>query len=235
MPFTACDLTTVRGRLIGLFNAAQSGTWTTSIAAVPAADRDTRRNDTELDKAILAADARVCRTIAGALGHGYRSQFLTDSAEIDHGGLILPTHIGPPEQVFIKAAADGVWRPGKHDEALTVDDIERWRAGGVYGATAHNAEGSLLACYYLALGLHLFFTGTKGKCKVAVFTKTGACQAPVDMEDLVLAEAYITAPKEGDKGRFLPVIQSYAAAGFEEIKSGVMALPPLQLAQEAAR
>jgi hypothetical protein len=235
MPYPVATLATVRGRLISALNAGEAGAWSTTVPATASGDK--RRSTEELTEAVLAADARVCRTIAGTLGHGYRSTFLQDSAEIEHGGLILPTHIGPPEQVLIQATDAGVWIAGKHDEAVTLPDIERWRAnaGSVYGSANHNAEGSPLAGYYVVMGSQIFFTGAKAKCQVAVFTKVGVCQGPMDMEDLILALAYIAVPKEGDKGRFLSLFQGYAAAGLEEIKAGAMVLPPLQMAQEAVR
>jgi hypothetical protein len=52
MAVNRVDLATVRGRLIAALNAAAAGVWSTTIPA----GADLRRNDTELDKAILAAD-----------------------------------------------------------------------------------------------------------------------------------------------------------------------------------
>jgi hypothetical protein len=230
MAVNRVDLATVRGRLIAALNAAAAGVWSTTIPA----GADLRRNDTELDKAILAADSWVCRLRASTPGDGYRELFQTDSGPLNHGDRI-PHHIGPIEQVRIRLTAGGVLIPGKHDETVTLGDIQRWRddANGVYGEDA--AANSQSGGFYVVQGNHIFFTGYEAVILLANITRTGACQAPETDEDLVLARAYILSPKEGDEGRFLGAFAAYANAGAEEIKGGAVIIQPLQMAQEATR
>lgn len=195
MPVARCSLVTVHGRLIAAVNAAPAATWATTISAT----NDGRRNDTELDNIILAADARICAARAAKVGDGYRTLFTSLSVSIPHGG-VIPDHLGPVEQVTIKyATSDSDYRAGKFDAALTLDDIERWRAnvGGRYGA-AHDAANSVLSGYYIRRGSQLFYTGSDAKALIATFTRTGACQAPEVDEDMLLGLSLGDAIKEGD-------------------------------------
>lgn len=194
MAITRVDLATVRGRLIAALNSAPASTWATTISAA----NDARRNDTELDKMILAADARVCEARASCVGDGYRSLFLSLSASIAHAG-VIPDHLGPIEQVTIQLVAAGAYVAGKFDADLTLDDIETWRANtdSRYGV-AHNAAGSVTGGYYLRRGSQLFYTGNDAKVQIATFVRSGACQAPETDEDLVLGLALGAALKEGD-------------------------------------
>jgi hypothetical protein len=203
MPVTRCNLATVRGRLIAAVNAAPAATWATTITAAD----DPRRNETELTNIILAADARICAARAARVGDGYRSLFLALSASIPHGG-VIPDHIGPIEQVVIRhVATDSVYKAGKFDPHLTLDDIERWRANlGSYGA-AHDAAGSVLSGYYIRRGSQLFYTGNDAKAQIATFVRSGACQAPETDEDMLVGLALGDAIKEGDTiGGIAPLI-----------------------------
>lgn len=168
MAITRCDLSVLIGRAIAALNAAPASTWVLSISS----DDDRRRNTIELLRAIIAADARVCRAHAATLGDGYRSLFLSQTIDIDHGGDI-PDHIGPVEQVRIKyISADSDYKAGKFDEHLSLADIERWRAnvGSLYGAN-HNAANSVLSGFYRQEGNQVFFTGYRLVAKIANFSR----------------------------------------------------------------
>lgn len=214
MAVTRCDLATVRGRLIAAVNAAQAATWVTTVSA----SHDSRRNDTELDKIILANDAKICAARASRVGDGYRSLFLSLSESIAHGGTI-PDHLGPIEQVTIKyASTDSVYKAGKFDSQLTLDDIERWRAnvGSQYGAN-HNAATSILSGYYIRRGSQLFYCGDDAKALIATFTRTGACQAPDTDEEMLLGLSLGDAVKEGDTGPFISTLVADARAEYAEL------------------
>lgn len=204
MAVPRCTLATVRGRLIAAVNAAPAATWATTISAT----NDNRRNDTELDNIILAADARICAARAARVGDGYRSLFLSLSASIAHGG-VIPDHLGPIEQVTIKyASSDGSYKAGKFDSTLTLDDIERWRAnvGSRYGAN-HDAANSVLSGYYIRRGSQIFYTGSDLKVQIATFTRLVAtCQSPETDEDMLLGLSLGDALKEGDVGTPLATI-----------------------------
>ncbi len=203
MAVARCTLSTVRGRLIAAVNAAPAATWATTITSTD----DGRRNDTELDSMILAADARICAARAARFGDGYRSLFLGDSGSIAHAAMI-PDHLGPIEQVTIKyATTDTDYRAGKFDSSLTLDDIERWRAnrGSRHGIN-HDVLNSILSGYYIRRGSQLFYTGADAKCLIATFTRTGECQAPESDEDMLFGLALGDAIKEGDKGGYLQTI-----------------------------
>jgi hypothetical protein len=211
MAVTRCDLTTVRGRLIAATNAAPAATWATTISAA----NDGRRNDTELDKIILAADARICAARAARVGDGYRSLFLSLSASIAHGGTI-PDHLGPLEQVTIKhVSTDSDYKAGKFDPDLTLADIERWRANtGSRYVTAHPVANSALSGFSLRRGSQLFSTGYDAKALRATFTRSGACQAPETDEDMLLGLSLGDALKEGDTGPFIATIVADAKAEY---------------------
>lgn len=227
MAIPRCDLTTVRGRLIAAVNAAPAATWATTISAVD----DNRRNDTELDKIILAADARICAARAKRWGDGYRSLFLSLSGSIAHG-TVLPDSLGPPEQILIKyAAADTDYKAGKYDSSVTLADIERWRAnvGSRYGAS-HNAANSVLSGYFRLMGRQLFYTGSDAKAQLATFTRTAACQAPESDEDMLLGLALGDAVKEGDTGPFIATIVGDAHAEYALLLKPVAEVESLGLA-----
>jgi len=214
MAVTRCTLATVRGRLIAAVNAAPAATWATTISS----SNDNRRNDTELDNIILAADARICQARAKKVGDGYRSLFLSLSASIAHGGTI-PDHLGPIEQVTIKhVTSDPDYKAGKFDASVSLADIERWRAntGTRYGAN-HNAANSVLSGFYIRRGSQLFYTGFDAKCLLATFTRSAACQAPETDEDMLLGLALGDALKEGDTGPFLATIVADARAEYVEL------------------
>jgi hypothetical protein len=234
MAVPRCTLSLLRGRLIGLHNAAAPGTWSTSVPS--GATGDKRRNDTELDNSILSSDNKVCYRIASLEGHGYRSLFMLDSADLTNGQ-VLPDHIGPVGQVRIKyATADSDYKPGKHDEQLTVGDIIRWRANleSLYGTSAHSVADSPLAGFYIILGSEIYFTGHVARAQLANVIRTSSCQAPEAFEDLVLADAYLMSKKEGDSTDFVGLVQGYKRECLEMLDSGAMTLPRLQTAQEAA-
>ncbi len=211
MAITRCDLATVRGRLIAAVNAAPAAAWATTILS----SNDSRRNDTELDKIILAVDARICAARAAKVGDGYRSLFLGLSPSIAHGTAI-PDHLGPIEQVMIKyATSDTVYRAGKFDPALSLDDIERWRSneGGRYGAS-HTAANSILSGYYIRRGSQLFYTGADAKALIATFTRGGVCQAPETDEEMLFGLALGSCLKEGDLAPFMATIVTDARAEY---------------------
>lgn len=211
MAVPRCALLTVHGRLIAAVNAAPAATWATTISA----SDDGRRNDTEIDSLILAADARICAARAAKVGDGYRTLFTSLSASIVHGG-IIPDHLGPIEQVTIKyASSDPTYKAGKFDTSLTLDDIERWRAnvGTRYGA-AHDAANSVLSGYYIRRGSQLFYTGSDAKVLIATFTRSAACQAPETDEEMLFGLALGSAIKEGDEAPYLATIIADARAEY---------------------
>lgn len=168
MAVTRCDTSTLMGRAIAAVNAAPAATWTLTVSAAD----DQRRNSIEILRAIIAADARVCTARAATLGDGYRTLFLADTAELSYGD-VFPDHIGPIEQVRIKhVSGDSDYKAGKFDSALTLADIERWRAnvGSIYGAN-HASAGSVLSGFYLEPGAHAFFTGYRLIAKIANFAR----------------------------------------------------------------
>lgn len=231
MAITRVTLATVAGRVISALNAGTAGTWTTTIVS----SDDPRRNQTEINNAILAADAQVCMAICETLGHGYRSLFLAESADITHLG-VIPDHIGPIEQVRIQyASTEATYRAGKFDKHLTLDDIERWRFNAValYGGVAHNVTDSGLAGFYIVMGNQVFFTGNACRMHLANITRTGACQAPEVYEDTVFGLALGNLIKEGDRGPFTEVAVRDARMHLKLIREGRMELPPLALAEAA--
>jgi hypothetical protein len=213
--------------LIAAVNAAPAATWATTISATD----DNRRNDTELDKIILAADARICVARARRWGDGYRSLFLALSASIPHGS-ILPDSLGPPEQILIKyATGETQYRAGKYDPTVSLGDIERWRAnvGARYGAN-HNAANSVLSGYFRLMGRQLFYTGDDAKAQLATFTKSGACQAPESDEDMLVGLALGDAYKEGDIGEANNKLVSDARAEYGLLLKPIAEVESLGLA-----
>lgn len=214
MAITRCTLLTVHGRLIAAVNAAPAATWATTVSAAV----DGRRNDTELDNIILAADARICAARAKRRGDGYRSLFLALSGSIAHGNE-LPDSLGTPEQILIKhATGDTEYRPGVFDPALSLADINRWRTnvGSRYGA-AHDAANSVLSGFFRLVSRQLFYTGADAKAQIATFTRSGACQAPETDEDMLLGLSLGDALKEGDTGPFLSTLVADARAEYAEL------------------
>lgn len=225
MAVTRCDLATIRGRIISAMVAGQASTWVTTLASVPAAEKDDRRNDTEIDKAVLAADARVCEARAKRVGDGYRSLFLALSASIAHAG-VIPDHLGPIEQVTIQLVAAGAYVAGKFDASLTLADIERWRANaGTRYIVAHNAANSATAGYYIRRGSQLFYTGNDAKAQIATFVRSGACQAPESDEGMVFGLALGDLVKEGDAGPFIATIVNDARAEYAELAKQIEPSP----------
>lgn len=222
MAIVRCDLATIRGRLIAALNAATAGTWATTAT-------DPRRNDTELDKLILAADAQVCKARASTLGDGYRSLFLSDSSDLSHGDT-LPDHLGDIEQVRIKlVSTDTDYKAGRFDEGVELADIENWRAnpGSIYG-TAHDAANSSLSGFYVVQGDQVFFTGYRARCKIANVVRSAACQAPDVDEDTVFGLALGNAVKEGDTGVFMPTAVQDARTQLAAIQGQPIPAPILQ-------
>lgn len=169
MAVTRCDTGVLMGRAIAALNAAPAATWSLTVST----SDDQRRNNIEILRAIIAADARVCRARAATLGGTYRSLFLSDiPTPLDHGEA-LPDRIGPIEQVRIKlVSTDTDYEAGKFDKDLTLADIERWRnnTGSLYGAN-HNAANSVLSGFYIEQGDQVFFTGYRLTTKIATFTR----------------------------------------------------------------
>lgn len=211
MAITRVDIFVATARAISALNAGTASAFDGTVA-------DERRATGEIEAAILAADARVCRARASRYGDGYRSLFLALSASIPHGS-VIPDHLGPIEQVVIKhASADSAYKAGKTDPFLTLADIENWRAQGaaLYGA-AHDASGSAVAGYYREVGGQLFYTGSDAKAYLANFTRTSSCQAPEVDEDMVVGLALESLLKEGDSGGAL--VQNMIAAARAQLSA----------------
>lgn len=228
MAVPRCDLVTVHGRLIAAVNAAPAATWATTISSA----NDGRRNDTEIDKIILAEDARICAARARRRTDGYRSLFLSLSASIPNGGE-LPDSLGTPEYILIKrATGDTEYVPGVFDPALSVADINRWRrnAGSRYG-TAHDAANSVLSGYFRLMSRQLFYTGADAKAQIATFTRLlGTLQAPETDEAMLLGLALGSSLKEGDTAPFLATIIGDARAEYGELLKSEPAPWEMQLA-----
>jgi len=149
---------------------------------------------------------------------------------------MLPDHIGAPGQVRIKiASTDTDYKAGKHDEALGLGDIERWRlnSNGIYGAN-HDTTNSPIGGYYIIAASEIFFTGYRARVQLANVARTLVCQAPEAYEDLVLADAYLMTKKDGDRSDFVGLINAYARESYALIDAGAMVVPPLQIVQERA-
>jgi hypothetical protein len=209
MPIPRCDLTTLTGRAIAALNAATAGAWSTTITS----SDDDRRSTTEIQKAILAADARVCEARgSNPQDELLRPLLMSPSSSIAHAG-VMPEHLGPVDQVLIQyATGDTNYRAGKSDEAVTLADIENWRANGaaLYGA-AHDAGGTVSG-FFVKRGNQLFYTGADAKAQIATFTRSGACQAPEVDEDTVLGLAVESLIKEGDAGSAVGTLIAAARA-----------------------
>jgi hypothetical protein len=213
MAITRCTLSTLKSRAISALNAGTAATYGTTVA-------DDRRSSGEIEAAILASDARVCRARASnPADELLRPLLLSLSASITHAGAI-PEHLGPVEQVLIKhASADSDYKAGKTDDSLTLADIENWRAYGsaLYGA-AHNAAGAAVAGFYLKRGNQLFYTGYDAKVYLATFTRSGACQAPDIDEDTVLGLALEDLIKEGDTGSVVATLIQAARTEYARLE-----------------
>lgn len=237
MATARCDLATIRGRVIQALNAGQAGVWTTTLATVPAANADDRRSDTELDKAILAADATVCSAICESATNGYRALFMSE---------VVVTHlqeldeaIGPIGRPLIQPYSGADFIRGVPRSA---DDIDSYRANvnSLYDSVAHNITGSSLAGYYDfdPISRVFSFTGFAAKVALAIFTKTGACQAPVAYENTVFGISLLSLPKEGDAAPYIGLIGQQAAGHLKEIKAGAQEVSPIdipEMAQVGAR
>lgn len=230
MSITRCDLTTLQGRVISSLNASPAATWATTLSATD----DNRRNLTEIQNAIKAADAQVCRAHASTIGDGYRSLFLDDSDDLPHGGM-LPDHLGEIEQVRIKyVSSDTDYKAGRFDESLELADIENWRAnpGAIYGI-AHTVANSPLSGFYIVQGNQIFFTGYRARCRVANVARTAACQAPEVDEDIVFGLAVGNLYKEGDMGTVLATVVQDARAELAMIQKRQIPVPVAQSVQAA--
>lgn len=237
MATTRVDLVTVRGRVIQALNAGQASTWTTDLTTVPAAQADDRRNNTELDKAILAADAKVCSAICESATNGYRSLFMSEVV-ITHG-VELAESIGPIGRPLIQPYSGGPWVRGVPKSA---DDIDSYRANAenLYDAIDHDQSGSSLAGFFDFDPISRVFslTGLAAKVSLAAFTKTAACQSPEAYEDTVFGLSLMSLPKEGDSAPFAGLIGMQAVNHLREIKAGAMEVSPIdvpELAQVGTR
>lgn len=231
------DLVTVRGRIIQALNAGQAGTWTTDLTTVPAAQADDRRNNTELDKAILAADARVCGAICESSSNGYRPLFMAEVV-VTHGAEVAEG-IGPIGRPLIQPYTGADYVRGVTKAA---DDIDSYRLNpsNLYDSIDHDQSGSSLAGYYDfdPISRVFNFTGLAAKVALAIFTKTAACQSPEAYEDTVFGLALMALPKEGDSAPFVGLIGQQALQHIREIKAGAMEVSPIdvpELAQVGAR
>lgn len=231
------DLATVRGRIIQALNAGQASTWVTSLASVLAAEKDDRRSDTEIDKAILAADARVCSAICESSSNGYRPLFMAEVV-VTHGAE-LAEGIGPIGRPLIQPYMSAAYVRGVPKSA---DDIDSYRlnTNDLYDSIDHDQSGSSLAGYYDfdPVSRVFSFTGLAAKVSLAVFTRTGACQSPEVYEDTVFGLALMSLPKEGDSAPFVNLIGQQALQQLREIKAGAMEVQPIdvpELAQVGAR
>lgn len=232
-----CDLDTIRGRVIQALNAGQASTWTTTLGTVPAAEADDRRNDTEIDKAILAADARVCSAICESASNGYRPLFMSE-VTVTHGTEVAEG-IGPIGRPLIQPYSGADYVRGVPRSA---DDIDSYRqnTNNLYDAIDHDQSGSSLAGYYDfdPVSRVFSFTGYAAKVSIAVFTRTAACQAPESYEDTVFGIALTSLPKEGDSAPYLGLMGQQALQHIQEIKAGAMQVSPIdipELAQVGAR
>ena len=226
MPVVRCDLTKLKGRVIAALNAAPASAWATTLTA----SDDTRRNTTEIENAILAADAQVCVAHAETLGDGHRSLFLVET-ELTHGAKV-PDHLGPIEMVRIEPYDGAAKIAGLVADA---DDIDSMRANveSIYDSIPHDEEGSSLAGFWKVIGDEIHYTGFSAWALLAVFTRTGACQAPESDEDLVFSIAMMNLPKEGDSGAFFSAFAGQAQQGLGRIRTGAMLVPPVQSAVQA--
>lgn len=226
MATTRVTLQTVHGRCIAALNAAPAGTWALSIDITD----DNRRNDTEIDKAILAADAQVCLAICETIGHGYRSLFLV-STPLIHGEAI-PEHLGPIEMVRIELFAGGPVAAGREKDA---DDIDAYRNDtlGLYDTIPHDQDGSTLGGYFKVIADEARFTGSEATALLAIFERSVECQSPESYEDIVFNIAMMNLVKEGDSAPFGMVFTNGAQQGLALIRGGAMVISPAQLAQAA--
>lgn len=224
MATARCDLATLRGRVIQALNAGQAGVWTTDLTTVPDTQRDDRRSNTEIDKAVLAADARVCDAICESAVNGYRPLFMAEVI-LTHGEQI-PEHIGSIGRPLIQPYSGAEWILGHPKSA---DEIDSYRNDDnhLYDAITHDQSGSSLAGYfdYDAINQIFRFTGYAAKAMLATFTKTSACQAPVDYEDVDFGLALLALPKEGDSAPYVGLIGQQAVHCLREIKAGTEISP----------
>jgi hypothetical protein len=191
---TRTDFYTVAKRLVSALNGGTAGEFTLVLA-------DPRRSLGEIFSAIQAADDDVCRAIAETEGHGLRSLFMADSADLEHGDT-LPDHLGPTAQLRIQRVTGGDFLAARFDKDLTLADIENWRAnpGQMYGPD-HDAAGSLVSGYGLVLGGEAFFTGHKARAKLANYERASRTVTDASMsaasKNLSSATAAFTADDVG--------------------------------------
>lgn len=224
MTIARVDLSTMQGRVMAAINAAPAETWSTSTVG------DARRNLTEIQKAILAADAQACLAICETLGHGYRSLFLTDT-EITHGAK-LPDHLGPIEMLRIEPYDGATLIAGIPKDADDIDSM-RVNVNDLYDTIAHDEEGSSLAGYFKIIGDEVHYTGFSAWALLANFTPDDVCQAPASYEDAVFSLSVMNLVKEGDSAPFANIFTQQGQQYLGLIRGNAMVIPPTQMAQAA--
>ncbi len=207
---------------------------TTYTAPTPTVD-DRRRDGGMIRDAIVVKDAAVAIAICISEKSPHRVRFMDYSAELSNGDEV-PDHYGPIGEVVIKKhSAASTFDPAI--EADTVDQINDWRenAGNVFGAIAHDADGSPLSGYFkIDKGGRIRLTGYRAKIQLASFDVSGpdadppTLLSPDGFEDVIFAGAVGDSFIEGDDATHTENERSYYRQALPMILAGAYEVPPLQ-------
>ena len=179
---------------------------------------DPRHPDAEITKAVLNADAEVCRAICETYGHEDRRQFITQTAVAN--GAEIPVHVGPIDSVLVDA---------KPATTAPLEKIRRWNDyAALFGGSA------MLEPTYAFDGNRIHITGTTATLGLAQFTQTSACQAPEIYFAIVIALALAELfAKEGDDLAAAQFYQAKADAGLASIRGRATFAPEVELYRKA--
>jgi hypothetical protein len=202
---------------------------------------DERRSAGEIDHHIVSADADVVTAILETNGHPLRSGYMSASADLVYAGEVapkLPDSIGEYGPVEIQIGATASWVEGVPCDNEIEIRLRRENLSNIYGTVAHNVDGSPIGGFYSMRPPRFYFTGTKARIWVGVFTPNYSapeCKAPDIYLPVIVVGAVARLRKEGDLTPDAFVMASQLFANYMQlIRRKELIIPDIELTQKAA-
>lgn len=202
---------------------------------------DDRRNAGAIDHHIISADADVVTALLETSGHPLRPGYMAASADLTYTGEVAPKtpdSIGEYGPIEIQIGSTAAWVEGIPCDNEIEIRLRRENTGNMFGATAHNVDGSPIGGFYNIRQPRLYFTGTKARIWIGVFVPnyvTPVCKAPDIYLNAIVVGAVARLRKEGDLTPDVFVMAGQLFGGYlAMIRRKELIIPDIELTQKAA-
>lgn len=198
---------------------------------------DDRRTAGEIDHNLVSSDADVITALLETSGHPKRSGYMAASVDLAHGDE-LPDCVGEYGPVEIQIGSTATWVLGQPCDSEIEILMRRENAGNMFGATAHNVDGSSIGGFYNIRRPKIYFTGTKARIWVGSFIPNYAApalQAPDIYLNAVVVGAVARLRKEGDVTPDVFVMAGQLFGAYlAMIRRKELIIPDIEMTQRAA-